>query len=84
MNVAPTKVDHVKARGTTGKLASVRELSLMLHVSRARAYQISNHWSFPQPLDVLGADSERPMAVWWMKDVRKWIEENRPEDVTWT
>ena len=71
-----TSVGPMKRRGVTGKLATVRDLAGMLNVTRARAYIVSNHWSFPTPVDVLSADSERPMAVWWRKDVEKWVQDN--------
>jgi predicted DNA-binding transcriptional regulator AlpA len=66
----------MKRRGVTGKLATVRDLAALTGLSRARAYTISQHWSFPTPLDVLGDDSARPMAVWWRKDVERWVAEN--------
>jgi predicted DNA-binding transcriptional regulator AlpA len=67
----------MKPRGATGRLAGVGEIADLLGVSRARAYTLSRDFSFPQPYDVLNAGGDRPQAVWLMKDVKRWIEENR-------
>lgn len=66
----------MKRRGVTGKLATVRDLTKMLGCSRQTAFVVSQHWSFPTPLDVLGPDTDRPMAVWWRKDMERWVAEN--------
>lgn len=70
------KVTPMKRRGVTGKLCTVGYLTVRLGCSRQTALMISQHWSFPVPVDVLNPDSERPMAVWWRKDVDKWLKEN--------
>lgn len=74
-----TTVVHMKRRGVTGKLATVGDLAEMIGRSRQTALTYSQHWSFPVPVDVLNPTT-RPMAVWWRKDVEKWIAAN-PEAV---
>lgn len=71
-----SSVDRVKRRGVTGKLVTVGHLADMLSCSRQTALKVSQHWSFPVPLDVLWPDGDRPMALWWRKDVERWVTEN--------
>jgi predicted DNA-binding transcriptional regulator AlpA len=65
----------MKRRGITGKLVTVPQIAALLGRSRQTALMVSQHWSFPVPIDVLNPET-RPMAVWWRKDVEKWIQEN--------
>lgn len=67
----------VKARQGKGRIVGVGEIAQLLDVSRARAYVVSQHWSFPEHYDVLGGDTKHPVVVWRRQDVEKWIEENR-------
>ena len=69
-------VGSMKRRGGTGKLATVGDLAVMLGRSRQTALSVSQHWSFPVPVDVLNPTT-RPMAVWWRKDIEKWVAENQ-------
>jgi predicted DNA-binding transcriptional regulator AlpA len=70
-------VDTVKARRPKGRVVGVGEIASMLNVKRARAYVISQHWSFPEHYDVLGSDTKHPLVIWRRQDIEKWIEENR-------
>jgi hypothetical protein len=70
-----TSVGSMKRRGVTGKLATVPDLAEMLNCSRQTALMISQTWSFPIPIDVLKPTS-RPLAIWWRKDIEKWVREN--------
>lgn len=70
-----SKVTTMRRRGVTGKLATVGDLADMIGRSRQTALTYSQHWSFPVPLDVLNPTT-RPMAVWWRKDIEKWVAEN--------
>jgi hypothetical protein len=71
----PTRVGIMKRRGVTGNLATVGDLADMIGRSRQTALSYSQRFDFPVPLDVLNPDT-RPMAVWWRKDIEKWVADN--------
>ena len=66
----------MKRRGVTGRLATVPDLADLLGCSRQTALSYSQRWDFPVPIDVLNADGPRPFAIWWRKDVEKWVQDN--------
>lgn len=75
--VEAASVADVKARRRKNKVVGVGEIATILGVSRARAYTVSQHWSFPEHYDVLGADTKHPVVIWRLADVLKWQGENR-------
>lgn len=77
----PTVATMRRRTGATGKLATVGYLTERLGCSRQTALQLTREAGFPKPIDVLN-DATRPMAVWWKKDLDRWVDDNpEPFDV---
>jgi prophage regulatory protein len=59
-----------------GRLYGTSEIADLLGVTRQRAHVITRQKGFPEPYEELIMGS-----VWLVKDVERWIAENRPARV---